>query len=502
MLRNILQYFYFLLAAGILQLGEADGYGKLGLVSFPVQTHLHRPIDRRTGGTSSSLSGNSTSGEYYVQLYLGSPPNQTVEVLLDTDYNDFWVNRNCSNADRSSECKTKGFYDPNKSTTSHNTKVNGSVTYADSTGANFTYYIDRVSLSYGRGPSVRFGVAINSNKPSGVLGIGLGVANNNSGECNFIDQLADQNFTNSKAFSLALGTGTADGQGVIIFGGVDTKKFSGQLKPNNIFPPQGNDTYARYNIRMTDLGLISSDGKFRSYGNSSNLVAVIDAGTTLTYLPDDLATAIHNDLQVAVHRTDGSVLAPCTQRQNNSQLQFTFGSTAINVPFSELLTGKYNDTLCRVGVAPRGTLPRAVLGLSFLRSAYMVFDQTRGEIFMQQFVNCGKNERAIPISGANGIVGECNATKLATSSACTPTASSTTGCAYLLDHDTPVHSLLVRIMASTFIGLLFMASVAFLIYLWVRARDRNRGAAEEEPQLSGTQYVGHQLLTLMPSLRT
>ncbi|RWA10422.1 hypothetical protein EKO27_g4680 [Xylaria grammica] len=445
MLRTTLRYFYFLLATGILQLGEADGYGKLGLVSFPVQTHLHRPIDGRTDGTSSSLSGNSTSGEYYVQLYLGSPPNQTVEVLLDTDYNYFWVNRNCSNADRSSECKTKGSYDPDKSTTSHNTKVKGSVTYGDGTGANFTYYIDQQSLQ----PGLRYRYA--------------------------------------------------GGQGVIIFGGVDTKKFSGQLKPNDILPPQGNDTYARYNIRMTDLGLTSSDGKFRSYGNSSNLVAVIDAGTTLTYLPDDLATAIHNDLQVAVHQTDGSILAPCTQRQNNSQLQFTFGSTAINVPFSELLTDKYNDTLCRVGVAPRGTLPRAVLGLSFLRSAYVVFDQTRGEIFMQQFVNCGKNERVIPISGANEIVGECNAT---TSSACTPTASPTTGCTYLLDHDTPVHSLLVRIIVSTFLGLLPMAFMAFLIYLWVRARDRNRGAAEEESRLSGTQDVGHQLLTLMPYLRT
>ncbi len=119
---------------------------------------------------------------------------------------------------------------------------------------------------------MRFGVATDSiNFTSGILGVGVGAAsNNNGGEPNFIDQLAKQKLTNNKAFSLALGNGDADDQGAIIFGGVDTKKFAGKLIPNDIVLPEGSQTYTRYNIQMTSLGLMSPDGTLSSYGNNAN----------------------------------------------------------------------------------------------------------------------------------------------------------------------------------------------------------------------------------------
>ncbi|KAJ2986423.1 hypothetical protein NUW58_g5034 [Xylaria curta] len=468
-----------------------------GLVSLPVRAgatpaHLDRHINRRAEDIYSSLSGNSSSFQYYIQLYLGDPPNQAVEVLLGTDYNDFWVNPNCSTVDLPADCRARGFYDPAQSSTSNNTRVNGSIIYQDRTGANFTYYTDKVSLSSGRGPSnVRFGVASNSNNiPSGVLGVGLGALSKNGGNRNFIEQLADQQFTNSRAFSLALGSGAADDQGVIIFGGVDTKKFSGKLVSNDILGLQGNDRYARYNIQMTGAGLTSPSGTFTPYESTAKIVVAIDAGTTYTYLPDDLVWDIYNDLQATYYtKSGGYALAPCAQRQNNSQVSFTFGSISINVPFSEFLTTSYiyNTTLCNVGLLPRGDY-RAFLGLSFLRSAYVVFDQTQGKVLMQQYVNCGTNERVILSSGASGFVGECNPTKPATPSGDPPASSPTAEITPSSDQATSGLSTSGKAGVGVGVaagGILIIALVLFLVH-----SRRQKAARRVTLQSSGVQDAG------------
>ncbi|KAI0431942.1 aspartic peptidase domain-containing protein [Xylaria sp. FL1042] len=432
MLPTSLRYICLVLIAFCILLWIAADYENPGFISLPVRAgvppaHFHRRLGRRSEDIYSSLSGNSTSGAYYIQLYFGNPPDQKVEVLLATDYNDFWVDPNCTAVPNTSECEDRGFYDPTQSSTSYATGVNGSIMYIDGSWANFSYYTDQVSLSTGRGPTdVRFGVATNSsNNPSGILGLGLGAASENGGERNFIDQLADQQFTNSKAFSLALGDGDADDQGVIIFGGIDTKKFAGTLTSNDIQPPQGDDTYARYNIKMTGLGITSSDGTTSSYANG-DWVLSIDAGTTPTFVPDGLIAGIYNDLQATYDKTADDTLAPCAQRANNSHILFTFGSTTIRVSFSELLAFNFNETMCYIGIQPADN-DLGFLGLSFLRSAYVVFDQTRNEISMQQYVNCGTNEQVLLSSGADGLVGECTVTPSgnATSSTSTPTATPT-----------------------------------------------------------------------------
>lgn len=69
---------------------------------------------------------------------------------------------------------------------------------------------------------------------SGILGIGHG-ENVTIRYKNVVDQLADQGVTNTKAFSLALGS-KSEQEGVIIFGGLDTSKFTGTLRTQPIIP--------------------------------------------------------------------------------------------------------------------------------------------------------------------------------------------------------------------------------------------------------------------------
>jgi hypothetical protein len=85
---------------------------------------------------------------------------------------------------------------------------------------------------------VVFGVGQGSQELAfGIAGVGHGKGVNLKYN-NLIDELFDQNITQSKAFSVALGSQRTNNSGTVIFGGVDTKKFTGQLTQLQNLPPQ------------------------------------------------------------------------------------------------------------------------------------------------------------------------------------------------------------------------------------------------------------------------
>jgi hypothetical protein len=59
---------------------------------------------------------------------------------------------------------------------------------------------------------------------------------NTNSSSSIIDELVAQGISQTKAFSLALGTDGIN-EGSLIFGGVDTKKFSGALQKVPIVDP-------------------------------------------------------------------------------------------------------------------------------------------------------------------------------------------------------------------------------------------------------------------------
>ncbi len=90
-----------------------------------------------------------------------------------------------------------------------------------------------------------FGVAINSYmEPFGILGVGPCVGGNPSYPF-FIDNLKAQGYTNSRAFSLDLRSFDS-AVGSIVFGGLDTGKYTSALEKLPIIPAsQAPDGVAR-----------------------------------------------------------------------------------------------------------------------------------------------------------------------------------------------------------------------------------------------------------------
>jgi hypothetical protein len=197
------------------------------------------------------------------------------------------------------------------------------------------------------------------------IGYGLGITTRYR---NFVDELAAQNVTTVKAFSLALG-GKDEQEGVIVFGGVDTSKFAGGLAKLPIVPAsQSPDGVPRYWVTMSNMSLSPPSGNSKTYGNSS-MDVFLDSGATLTLLPQALADSIAADFGVTSVDSSGFYPVDCSIMDIAGTLDFTFAGVTIKVPYSELI--RKSNSLppsCVLGIVPSADF--TLLGDTFLRSAY------------------------------------------------------------------------------------------------------------------------------------
>lgn len=320
-------------------------------------------------------------------------PAQPVFVQLDTGSFELWVNPQCSSLSFSdaSFCEMTGSYSPTRSSTSDDLRTNKFLQYGIGQ-ANVTYFKDTINIpgsskltvfiSPARSSSdsphpattlkqVQFGVAFaTKDQFAGILGIGYGLGFTTTYP-NFLDQLALQNATKVKAFSLALGSKDAQ-EGVIVFGGVDTAKFSGPLARLPIIPAnESPDGVPRYWVQLDSVTLTPASGKtLPAYANSS-MPVFLDSGSTMTLLPTALADAIASDFGSAGVDADGFYQVQCDLTGLSGSLDFMFNGTIVKVPYSEMIRTVDSPPSCFLGIMPSDSF--TLLGDTFLRSAYGMF---------------------------------------------------------------------------------------------------------------------------------
>lgn len=216
--------------------------------------------------------------------------------------------------------------------------------------------------------NVQFGVARSSKDQfSGILGIGYGEGINTNYK-NFIDELDAQGVTKTKAFSLALGS-KVEGQGVIVFGGVDTGKFQGKLAQLPIIPAkQSPDGVARYWVSLKSISHSAPGAESKPWANTE-MTVFLDSGATLTLLPPDVTESIARELGSTQQGSDGFWDLDCGMINQKGSVDFEFNGVTIKVPYKEIVREiKILPTRCYLGVMPSSQF--ALLGDTFLRSAY------------------------------------------------------------------------------------------------------------------------------------
>ncbi|PVH86199.1 acid protease [Cadophora sp. DSE1049] len=354
--------------------------------------------------------------EYLINFEIGNPP-QNVTAALDTGSSDTWVNPQCGTGntlDSNAICQRYGRYRPEKSPTSKGLKQEMYLRYGSGAVLG-EYYVDDLHLDGASIKAQQFGIATRSQGlDTGLMGLSFG---NQIGTSypNIVDQLAAQNITQSRAFSLDLGSIDTP-EGSIIFGGIDTKKFYGKLSKHPIIPAeQSPDTYPRYWINMTSLTLRLPASKTpgtpptppKTFLNST-LAVFLDSGGTLSMLPSSIVRPLAAAFPGAQNVGSGQYTVPCSAMNQTGFVDFGFGEKVIRVPWKEFVWF-VEPGLCALGLMEGGEGTN-ILGDTFLRAAFVVYDQDNLNLHLAESADCGSNlvtigrgKDAVP-----SVAGDCN----------------------------------------------------------------------------------------------
>ncbi|AOW00740.1 aspartic peptidase domain-containing protein [Yarrowia lipolytica] len=344
---------------------------------------------------------------YEAQIALGSPP-QNLTVLLDTGSSDLWVlskNVSClpkgyhaADSWKGVNCSNGGMFD---SAASSSFRLNASanagyqpgnkktwpfqIAYGDSSAANGLWASDTISIGGQSVAEFDFGFAQNAS--SGLAVLGIGPAGNEASTDdtppwtyqNLPHKLKSAGITSSTAYSLWLNNQHST-KGSIMFGGYDRAKIQGgKLFTLPLVPTVDKESVTEFAVQ---LEAVRVDGK--NYGERSNVV--LDSGTTMTILPKEQIDPIIQLTGANYSQEVSSYIFNCSDSPTSGTVDFVFmDKSAITVQLTDLISVlSYSDgspdtyvdgtLVCVVNVQVAGKKQPSILGASFLRSAYVVYD--------------------------------------------------------------------------------------------------------------------------------
>lgn len=354
------------------------------------------------------------------QITVGTPP-QPFSVQLDTGSSDLWLPDSQAQLCQAGQC-VAGKYDTSASSTFVNLNEAFQISYVDGTNIQGEYIKDVLNIGSTKLTNMTMAAATQVQTPAiGVMGIGYqagesieeSIAAGDGGALypNVINVLKNQGHINQLAYSLWLNDVDAN-TGSILFGGVDTAKYHGDLiaLPIQLDAQTGNLT--SFTVAWTGLSF-TSGGKTSDLSPSAAVPAILDSGTTDLLLPDDIANQIFNGLGVITDENYGN-LVKCSVLGDAGAFSFTFGGQGgptVNVSLSELgfplttadgsaATFSDGSAACQFGIDSAGQDP-ILFGDAFLRSAYVVYDLQDNTIGLAQtdFNATDSNIKAFPSSG-------------------------------------------------------------------------------------------------------
>lgn len=169
----------------------------------------------------------------------------------------------------------------------------------------------------------------------GIMGIGYDTNEATSiSYPNFMDEMVDNGLTNTQLYSLWLNDARSD-TGSILFGGIDTDKYYDTLLSMPV-QKDDNGNYSSFKVVLSSLSLTPQTGLSIPLTNLSfSSDVVLDASTTLIYLPGSLVNSIYNIFNATI--LDGYAYTDC-KYGNSSVMSFGFQSgSVIDVAYSEFI---------------------------------------------------------------------------------------------------------------------------------------------------------------------
>ncbi|KAL8718693.1 MAG: hypothetical protein Q9225_004194 [Loekoesia sp. 1 TL-2023] len=371
-----------------------------------VKTRNGQPSLRRRDNTVLTPLTNDDDLQYLANITVGTPP-QKFTVQIDTGSSDLWIPSARSDLCLVGDCSQSGAFDDEASSTFDSTGNDWHISYGDNSEYAGLLVRDTVTIGEASLQNAEFAVVVQSaNVPqtsldgvstTGVWGISFDSAQSDVVEegsrqyTGIVGLMKKAGFISRMAYSLWLNDPDASA-GSILFGGVDSDKFEAPLIGLPIVPLSGDRQVSAMNVEFTSLSL-NAGGKTSVLQDNVVRSAILDSGSTGTLLPTDLATKFFDYFGAVRDPNVRRPLVSCSLANADAQFVYQFGGSSgpkISVPVADLIEPhlpgvQFRDgsDACLLGVEAGGA-DFLLLGDTFLRSAYVVYDLESRTIALAQ----------------------------------------------------------------------------------------------------------------------
>jgi hypothetical protein len=394
-----------LLVAGALLSAVTSVNAAPKVLGFPFNKEVRRDVphlDRRQ--KSVEVTVDNAVIQYFINVTIGTPP-QPLTLALDTGSSDIWIPSAQSDyCVLSRQGCLLGEFDSFESSTFVEVAQNlFQIEYVDGTEIQGDYVQDVLTIGDRAATlqNMTMGLASTASIGYGIMGIGYSAGESiarldpNAIYPNVIDLLVEQGVINSRAYSIYLND-INSASGNILFGGVDTDKYSGDLIALPVQRDARSNGFTRLSVAFTGLSVMGASGNSQLTRDNIAVPVVLDTGATITYLPDDLANDVLQGVGVTTDPTYGNVVR-CSIGRQEATFAFAFGGQggpSINVSLSQLVipipsrdgsptTFQDGSEACLFGIDAAGDNP-VIFGDTFMRSAYVVYDLDKNQIALAQ----------------------------------------------------------------------------------------------------------------------
>ncbi|KAJ3054797.1 hypothetical protein HK097_000789 [Rhizophlyctis rosea] len=381
----------------------------LGVPAFSIPTKNKNlaavPVDKRLAKrlySSTDVEDPTRSFVYHGQIKVGNP-TQNFSVLFDTGSYQLWLrSTDCT----SSFCTGQPQYDPSKSSSAVRTGEKApDITYVDGTSVSGNYVTDKVSIGLLSIDNLTINAVSSMNGESVEDGI-MGMCNPAPKEpANFFQSLQKKGIMTSDVMGYYIDQTNVDGE--VDFGGINAARFKGNLTwlPSLGYGAGDKAPYIFFQSKQTGMGFKGTQAFF-----NLNMVSVFDTGASLMVLPPDLALNLSKALTMTKVTTSPSdydmyeALCPNGIINTWPNMTLAFGDVELQLTPKEYLYLVQRNSdgaiVCRSGwIGMRAdqssgtnpSAPGAILGNTFLRRFYSVFD------WNQQRVGFAVAERGLDI---------------------------------------------------------------------------------------------------------
>ncbi|KAI0754715.1 acid protease [Daedaleopsis nitida] len=297
---------------------------------------------------------------------IGTPP-QSFVIDFDTGSSDLWV--------PSSSCKSCGThsqYNAKKSSGSKKEKGSFEISYGDGSTASGSPYSDTVSLG-GVNVTGQVFAAVTTESTEfqtdpidGLMGMGLPALSALQADP-FFSTAVKQGAVKEGTFAFKLAQNGSE----LFIGGTNSELFTGDIEFHDVSGDSG--------FWVIDGGSMSVDNETVS----SNLMTIIDSGTTLAVAPPAAAEALYQSIKGAQEFDQGFFSFPC---DSPPQVAFSWGGKSWEISTDNINLGPIEEgsSDCAGAIVGEdlgfGSDSVWLLGDTFMKNVYTVFSVDKNAV--------------------------------------------------------------------------------------------------------------------------